>query len=84
MALSCLSQHHTHTHTVRTCRTEYMRTHTQNTYYVYRESNPNLYYSISSTKETLYKPREIHIIFFKAKYTLLLTPPIALGSYTQK
>ena len=58
-----------------------MDSYTQYTYYVYREP-PNLYYLISSTKETLYKPEEIPKILSKAKYTLLLTPPTTVGSYT--
>lgn len=75
---------HTCTHTTGTFRTYYIRIHTHYTHYVYREPTPNIYYSISSTKKTLYKPRETHKILPKAKYTLLLTPPTIIGSYTQK
>ena len=77
-----LNQHHTQREQ-EILRTDYIGTHTHNTHYVYRELTPKLYYSISSTKETLYKLGETHKILPKAKY-LLLTPLIALGSYAQK
>ena len=82
--LDLVSANTTHTHTAGTLRTDYIGTHTHCTHYVYREPIPKLYYSIPSTKETLYKPRETHRILSKAKYTLLLIPLTVLGSYTQK
>ena len=78
-----VSTNTTHAYCNNTWNRLYRDVYTHSTHNIYREPTPNLYYLISSTKETFYKLRELQRIFLIPKYTLLLIPPTALGLNTQ-